>query len=190
MGKRSKKPRLLYTNGAGIVPGICYGMLRSSFSGRQHRAVDFVAAKLLTAVPAAAWAPRAERVDHLLPADAQAAWWQPQACWTAFEAGRLEWQRDLVICLDVYLDAARPMHAVWETVRAWAHRALVTERRLAVTQILHVPGRAGSSNGPHIHLLATARRVAAWGWADFAETTDDGLKALAVDLAEYVRAGR
>lgn len=67
----------------------------------------------------------------------------------------------------------------------WTASELVVQRCLAATMIAHIPSLAGSSNSPHIHIIATARKVLPWGFGDFvAETNDDGLMQLGLELAQ------
>jgi hypothetical protein len=189
MAKRSKSPKKhpLFHDGAGRVPGAVYGMLRSSYNQTANTADGFVAGKLMVADRAAAdWRPQVAGYDVLIPHHAPTLWRDPRELWTAYEGARLSRQRDLAICITAYLEAARSLHDGWEQVRAWTYEVLVKKRSLAATLALHVPSTAGSSNAPHVHVIATARQALAWGFGTFAdETTDETLKALALDLVQH-----
>src|SRR3546814_10596717 len=63
-------------------------------------------------------------------------------------------------------DADR-IHAIWEDVRAFARERLCRERNLAVIAAFHLPVQIGSTNPPHVHLMALARELKAYGFADF-----------------------
>lgn len=189
MAKRSRslKRHPLFHDGAGKVPGLVYGMLRAAFNQVPNNTVDYVAGKLRVAdQTTACWKPQVAGYDVLLPHQAPALWRDARELWAAYEGARLPKQRDLAISVTAYLDTARSLHDGWEQVRAWTYAALVKKRSLAATIALHVPSTAGSSNAPHVHVIATARRALAWGFGTFAdETTDETLKALALDLGQH-----
>lgn len=186
-GAKKQKSHPLFFDGAGKVAGATYGMLRSNFRGQMNTATNYVASKLAVADPTSpTWSVGRSHYDVVIPDAAPSLWWDPQALWRAFDAGSLAHQRDLIVALTCYADDALSLHAGWEQTRAWARAELVEKRALAATIVLHIPSLAGSSNTPHVHVLATARQVLGWGFGPFAaETTDEGLKELAISLTEH-----
>lgn len=186
MAANKKSGHPLFHNGAGKVAGATYGVLRTAYNGITNTASAYAASKL--AVPdagAASWQ-TGRRYDVVMPACAPDIWWDPQALWRAYDAAVLPHQRDLLIAITCYADDALPLHAGWEQARAWVRAALVEERQLAVTIILHLPPAAGSGNTPHVHILASARQALGWGFGGFAkETNDEGVRQLAEDFVAH-----
>ncbi|MDO9486847.1 MAG: MobA/MobL family protein [Sphingomonadaceae bacterium] len=186
----TKKKHPLFHDGSGKVPGVTYGVLRAQFRGKANSAAAYVAGKLAVSDPSnGEWAIGNRRSEIIIPSGAPSLWWSQQALWSAYEAARLSQQRDLLIALTAYADDNLPLHEGWEQARAWARSALVIERSLAATLVLHVPTAVGSSNTPHVHILSTARQVLGWGFGPFAtETNDEGARQLALDLKEHRQA--
>src|SRR3546814_13083988 len=83
-------------------------------------------------------------------------------------------------------DADR-IHAIWEDVRAFARERLCRERNLAVIAAFHLPVQIGSTNPPHVHLMALARELKAYGFADFVRpfAADAGKAMFAAEWAEW-----
>jgi hypothetical protein len=62
-----------------------------------------------------------------------------------------------------------PVHAEWETVRAWSREHFAIKRELAAILVLHRPGLAGSHNLPHVHVFIPARKLTIDGFGGHAK---------------------
>lgn len=186
---RKKPNHPLFQNGAGKVSGVAYGVLRARYNGVANSVSSYVAGKLAVPDPTAKEWNIGRRYDIVMPRNSPDIWWAPAALWRAYDAACVPQQRDLAIALTCYGDDGLPVHQSWEQVRAWARAALVEERQLAVTLILHLPSAAGSANTPHVHLIASARQALGWGFGGFAkETNDEGVRQLADCFADHRKA--
>ena len=70
---------------------------------------------------------------------------------------------------------------------------LCRERSLAVIAAFHLPVQIGSTNPPHVHLMALARELKSYGFTDFVRplAADPGKAIFAAEWAEWqTRRGR
>ncbi|KQN30263.1 hypothetical protein ASF00_05630 [Sphingomonas sp. Leaf34] len=59
------------------------------------------------------------------------------------------------------------LHRGWELARGFALQCLATERDTPVVAAMHVPQVAGRKLKPHVHLIASSRRILGSNCADF-----------------------
>ncbi len=59
------------------------------------------------------------------------------------------------------------LHRGWEPARGSALQCLATERNTLVVAAMHVPQVAGRKLKPHVHLIASSRRILGSNCADF-----------------------
>lgn len=181
-----KKRSTIHLNGGGRVPHFAYGVLRAVYAGQANSTVDAAAEKLLVANPDSDWIPRASRAEVLLPAGAPDTLTSPRQLWGAYEAARLDRQRDLAVMLTIFGPEWPTLHQGYELVRAWAMASLVRQRRLAVMLALHVPSLVGSPHDAHVHVMASAREHRPWGFASFSDLcSDTALLALYAEWAAF-----
>ena len=147
--------------------GLVFGVLRRTYADRTNTASEFGRRKLQPVAPdgddaAANWAVTAERVDVVLPAHAPDASADPHALLEAVDASAVAHQQALLAYATIPLGDVARLHIGWERCRAMA-RAIADTRQLATIIVLHAPGRVGSANPPHAHLLVAPRRIGPLG---------------------------
>lgn len=59
------------------------------------------------------------------------------------------------------------LHRSWEDVGAFAIERLCRERNVAVIAAMHLPATVGSTNPPHIHLMAPTRELQCYGFVEW-----------------------
>ena len=153
-------------------PGFTYGVLRRAFAGRSNSAVEFCRRKAQPVAPpgdatAMPWAITAERIEVLLPQDADDRFLDPQILCEEVDRRAVEGEQALLSYVSMAFPTARRLHECWESARAFARASLVRKRGLAVILILHAPHRAGSGNDAHCHLLIVPRRLDGLGLRGF-----------------------
>ncbi len=172
----------LYLNPLGPShSGTVFGVLRKTYADREkNTAVAFGSKKMApVAPPQGAAAPSspitAERVDVVLPPGAPDELSDPLCLLQAMDACAID--KALLVYVTLSFRATTRLHHAWEEARAFA-ATICRERNLAVLVILHAPGRVGSPNPPHAHLLIGPRTVGTLGMAmgtyDRELTTDQG----------------
>ena len=135
----------------------------------------------------APWEPTCFRWDVLLPPMAHDDCLDPKRLCEKYEEQAFEGQKDLLVMMTIRFPDADRIHAIWEDVRAFARERLCRERNLAVIAAFHLPVQIGSTNPPHIHLMALARELKAYGFADFVRpfAADAGKAMFAAEWAEW-----
>lgn len=146
---------------------LTFGVLRRHYADRTNTAAEFARRKLQPVAPrgdatAAPWPITAERADVLLPPHAPDAYSDPKTLFEAMDRSAVPHQPALLTYVTVPLVGHERLHLGWEQVRSFAHTLAIT-REVAVCAVLHVPGRVGSSNAPHVHLLIVPRRIGPYG---------------------------
>lgn len=164
---------------APIEPDFAFGVLRRTFNERTNDTVTFTRQKLhpiaSAAAGARAWLPTAYRHDVLLPHDASDCLGSARILTETFEEQSRPDQRDLALVIKITLADDRPLHQGWESVRSYAHQALVRDRQLAVVLAMHVPRLSGmrSANPAHIHVIALSRELRDGVFGEFSTLTHD-----------------
>ena len=136
---------------------------------------------------AAPWEPTCYRWDVLLPPMAHDDCLDPKRLCEKYEEQAFEGQKDLLVMMTIRFPDVDRIHAIWEDVRAFARERLCRERNLAVIAAFHLPVQIGSTNPPHVHLMALARELKAYGFADFVRpfAADAGKAMFAAEWAEW-----
>ncbi|RYY29341.1 MAG: hypothetical protein EOP62_00430 [Sphingomonadales bacterium] len=145
--------------------GMVFGNLRKSYGLRINSAVEFGRRKLQPIAPlgdaqAAPWPVTAERHDVVLPEYADDKLAEPRALLAAMDATAID--KTLLVYVTLSFPQATRVHQAFETSRAFAAK-LARERHLASLLVLHAPGRVGSANSPHCHLLIAPRAIGPLG---------------------------
>lgn len=155
----------LYLNPNGASEsGIVFGVLRKSYGGRTNSAVEFGRRKLQPVAPpgdaeVSPWPVTAERVDIVLPPDAPDTLADPQVLLEAMDQAAID--KPLLAYVTLPFPNTTRLHQAWECARGFARR--LAERQLACLLILHAPGRVGSPNPVHAHLLIAPRTIGPLG---------------------------
>jgi hypothetical protein len=183
-GQRPENPNdWLFLNPEGQCPDFVFGVLRRDFRSFQNSALEFGTAKLRPISAAPAWdggQTTAYRHEVLLPGGADDALLDPFVLLQRFDAEALAWKQPLLVCLTLAFPLADRMHDDWECGRAFARREFCS-RSMAAIIIQHAPFLVGSTNPPHLHILAPARRLkGTLGWADYVDelVKDSGQRTL------------
>jgi len=144
--------------------GVVFGVLRKSYGGRTNSAAEFGRRKLQPVAPpgdamASPWPVTAERVDIVLPPDAPDTFADAQVLLEAMDQAAID--KPLLAYVTLPFPNAARLHRSWECARGFA--AKLAERQLACLLILHAPGRVGSPNPVHAHLLIAPRAIGPLG---------------------------
>lgn len=174
--------------------GLVFGVLRKTYAGRTNSAIEFGRRKLQPVAPvgnatASPWPVTAERFDVVLPPDAPDTLADPQVLLKAMDACAID--KPLLAYVTLPFPDAKRLHHAWETARGFAIK--LTGRQLACLIVLHAPGRAGSANPVHAHLLIACRTIGALGSMEHGvydhDLTHDAGQALIEELwAEHIQA--
>lgn len=157
------------------VPGgpadLVFGVVRRQIGdGPVHTVPQTVLKRLCPggrANVAAPWVPTAYRWDVLLPPQASDEFRDPKRLCEKYEEGDFGSVKDLVVMMTLRFRDADRLHRTWEDVRAFAREHLCDKRHLAVIAAMHLPAQVGSTNPPHIHLMALARDLRCYGFGGF-----------------------
>jgi hypothetical protein len=146
-----------------------FGIIPCTFKGRPNRMVDVVHRRLVQfgRPMVEPWAPTCTRFDVILPPHAPDACYDPQTLARLIDAQRMPDQQDLAILITLRFEHHALLHRGWELARGFALQCLATERDTPVVAVMHVPQLAARKYKPHIHLVASARRVLGSNCADF-----------------------
>lgn len=146
-----------------------FGIIPCTFKDRTNRMVDVVHRRLVQfgRPMVEPWAPTCMRWDVLLPKHAPDACRDPKALATMIDAQRMPDQQDLAILVTLRFEHHALLHRGWELARGFALQRLAVERETPVIAALHVPQVAGRRHKPHVHLIASARRILGSNCADF-----------------------
>ena len=163
----------LFLNPEGPLDNFVFGVLRRNFKNQLNTASAFAQAKLKPVVPEGdpvpPWATTAYRQEVLLSAGADDGFRAAERLFEHFDSTALEWQKSLVIYLTLSFPEPRRMHEDFEQARAFVKGELVERRGLPTLLVQHAPFLVGSTNPPHVHVLALARRLTSLGFADYVE---------------------
>jgi hypothetical protein len=146
-----------------------FGIIPCTFKGRPNRMVDVVHRRLVqfNRPMVEPWAPTCTRFDVILPPHAPDACHDPLVLSRLIDAQRMPDQQDLAILITLRFEHHALLHRGWELARGFALQCLATERDTPVIAVMHVPQLAARIYKPHIHLVASARRVLGSNCADF-----------------------
>lgn len=174
--------------------GVVFGVLRKTYAGRTNSAVEFGRRKLQPVAPlgdamTSPWPITAERIDVVLPPDAPDTLADPQTLLEAMDACAID--KPLLAYVTVPFPQTTRLHHAWETARAFAVK--LAGRQLACLVVLHAPGRVGSANPVHAHLLLACRIIGDLGSMEHGiydrDLTHDSGQAVIEDLwAEHLKA--
>ena len=125
----------------------------------------------------------------MLPEHADDAPAEPEAFLTAMDATAID--KTLLVYVTLVFPNATKVHQAFEATRTFAAK-LARERQFASLMVLHAPGRIGSPNAPHGHLLIGPRAIPPlglkYGVYDAELCNDRGQKLMA-DLWREFEAG-
>ena len=158
----------LYLNPAGPSPsGLVFAVLRKSYAGRTNRSLEFGWRKChvghnIAEADVRAWSPNVERVEVILPPDAEDSLSDPATLLARMDACAIDREKALLIYLTLPLGDVDRVHAGWERARSFACR-LARDRGLASVVSLHAPGRIAAPFPLHAHCMLMARRADATG---------------------------
>ncbi len=146
-----------------------FGIIPCTFKDRPNRMVDVVHRRLVQfgRPMAEPWAPTCTRFDVMLPPHAPDACHDPQGLARLIDAQRMPDQQDLAILITLRFEHHALLHRGWELVRGFALQRLAIDRDTPVVAAMHVPQVAGRRHKPHVHLIASARRILGSNCADF-----------------------
>lgn len=132
------------------------------------------------------WHPTCYRWDVLLPPHASDEYLDPERLCRTYEAQAFSDLQDLVVMATLRFPNADRLHTTWEDLRAFARNRLCEQRSLAVVAAMHLPIQVGSTNPPHIYLMALARELKGYGFAKFVRplASDKGKAILADELLQ------
>lgn len=186
----------LYLNPAGsCASGLVFGVLRKTYGGRINTALEFGWRKAHPVPPVGVadpsrWQPTAERVEVLLPTGADDALADPARLLGLMDECAVPHEKALLVYLTLPLIEADRIHTGWERARAFVRERFARDRGLAAMLVLHAPGRAGSSNPLHAHVLIVPRAAGGLGIAHgpyHEELVHDGGQAIVETMwAEHV----
>jgi hypothetical protein len=146
-----------------------FGIIPCTFKGRPNRMVDVVHRRLVQfgRPMVEPWVPTCTRFDVILPPHAPDACHDPQKLAQLIDAQRMPDQQDLAILITLRFEHHALLHRGWELARGFALQCLATARNTPVVAVMHVPQLAARRYKPHIHLIASARRILGSNCADF-----------------------
>jgi len=134
------------------------------------------------------WLPNCYRHDVLLPPKAPDECHDPQALCNLYEGQAFDKIKDLVVMATLRFHSPDRLHNEWEAIRAFAYERLCKERHLAVVAAMHLPVLIGSTNPPHIHLMALARELHSFGFGALIRpfASDQGKQILADEMMQFL----
>jgi hypothetical protein len=130
-------------------PGFSFGVLRRAYRGRLNSAAEFCRRKGQPVDPPGAndaipWAITAERIEVLLPPDADDRLLDPRLLCEEADARSVEGEQALLTYVTIAFPNARRLHECWEEARAFALSCFTRQRGLAIVRRI-APGRATMS---------------------------------------------
>lgn len=136
---------------------------------------------------AAPWAPNCYRWDVLLPPHASDEFLDPKRLCEKYEEQACNNLKDLFVMITLRFPNPDRLHRTWEDVREFACDRLCRERNVAVIAAMHLPVEVGSTNPPHIHLMAMARELQCFGFGPFVRpfSADAGKAMIAAEWADW-----
>lgn len=146
-----------------------FGIIPCTFKCRPNRMVDVVHRRLVQfgRPMVEPLAPTCTRFDVILPPHAPDACYDPLVLARLIDAQRMPDQQDLAILITLRFEHYALLHRGWELARGFALQCLATERDTPVVAAMHVPQVAGRKLKPHVHLIASSRRILGSNCADF-----------------------
>ncbi len=180
----------------GENPNLVFGVIRRQIKDGPVRTVPMSVLKRLCPGHkidvAAPWAPTCYRWDVLLPPYANDEFRDPQRLCEKYEEQACNKLKDLLVMITLRFPNSDRLHRTWEDVRAFAIERLCGERNVAVIAAMHLPVEMGSTNPPHIHLMAPARELQCYGFGPFVRpfSADAGKAMIVAEWAEWQRRPR
>lgn len=146
-----------------------FGIIPCKYSGRTNRMVDVFTKRLVQFGHPVTdpLKPTCSRWDVLLPPHAPDACVDPIVLAQLIDAQRMPAQTDLAILITLRFAHRGLMHQAWEMARGFARQRLAIERETPVLACMHIPQLAARHHKPHVHLLASSRRLLGSNLADF-----------------------
>lgn len=158
----------LYVNPTGpSTSGLVFGVLRKTYAGRANSALEFGWRKNHLGgdyqdADFSAWSPNIERMEVILPEDADDMLSDPATLLRQMDVSAAECEKALLVHLTLPLGGVDRVHVGWERARAFALR-VAHERHLATVLTLHGPGRVNVPFPLHAHCLIVPRRITGLG---------------------------
>ncbi|WP_028967910.1 hypothetical protein [Sphingomonas phyllosphaerae] len=148
-----------------------FGIIPCIFKERPNTMVDVVHRRLVQfgRPMTEPWQPTCSRWDVLLPTHAPDACHDPHTLARLIDAQRLPEQQDLAILITLRFAHHALLHRGWELARGFALQRLARDRDVPVVAALHVPQIAARKHKPHVHLVASSRRILGSNCADFVD---------------------
>jgi len=180
----------------GDAPDFVFGVVRRQIKDGTVRTVPTSVLKRLCPGQkvdvAGAWMPSCYRWDVLLPPRASDEFLDPKTLCEKYEEQACKNLKDLLVMMTFRLPNPDRLHLAWENMRAFALERLCRERNVAVIAALHLPVEVGSTNPPHIHLMAMARELQCYGFGPFVRpfSADAGKAMIAAEWADWTNRAR
>ena len=162
------------------------GLVRTTMRGKHNSLPAFAFAKLnpeeplnVQPRPGQAWPMTAADSRMALAPGVDDNWEEPAILFHRYQAELLPDRTEglIVTTLRFSLDDSR--HDMFDMGYAFASECLARRRRLSTLVVLHVPGDAGSSSRPHVHLVSLSRKHVASGFGSYEPLfCDDGQRVL------------
>lgn len=135
----------------------------------------------------APWVPTCYRWDVLLPPFANDEFHDPKRLCEKYEEQACNKLKDILVMITLRFPNPDRLHRTWEEVRAFALERLCRERNVAVIAAMHLPVEVGSTNPPHVHLMAMAREFQCFGFGPFVRpfSADAGKAIIAAEWADW-----
>lgn len=174
----------LFDNPLGSYPDFVFGILKQSYGGHRNNVLEFATRKLRPVEGRGGdgkpdpEAITAHRFGAVLPEDAPDVFDDIFELLPAIQEAALPHEPALLIYVTLSFSETRRLHTGWEEARAFALEAFAHARQLPVALVQHAPGRVGSNNPPHVHLLVSPRRLTGMDFAGYAVdiSCDEGQK--------------
>jgi len=133
------------------------------------------------------WEPSCYRWDVLLPPRASDEFLDPKRLCEKYEEQACNNLKDLLVMMTFRLPNPDRLHLAWEDIRAFAIKRLCQDRNVAVIAAMHLPVEVGSTNPPHVHLMAMARELQCFGFGPFVRpfSADAGKAMIGAEWAEW-----
>ncbi len=138
------------------------------------------------------WQPSCYRWDILLPPHASDEFLDAQRLCEKYEEQACNNLKDLLVMMTFRLPNPDRLHLTWEEIRAFAVERLCRDRNVAVIAAMHLPVEVGSTNPPHIHLMAMARELQCFGFGPFVRpfAADAGKAMIGAEWADWQKRPR
>lgn len=172
-------------------PGLVFGVVRRQIKGGPIHTVPISVLRRLcpgrkTDITAP-WVPSCYRWDVLLPPQANDDCLDPKHLCEKYEEQAFDGLKDLLVMTTIRFPDADRLHQIWEDVRSFTREHLCRNRNLAVIAAMHLPIQVGSTNPPHVHLMAMARELKSYGFGDLVRpfAADAGKAMIAAEWADW-----